>query len=200
MSLKQNASQCTIPKTSDNIYINEAVEIKRVNMKDDRYTEKYKKLTNKQSSGTKQTTIDAQARDWFRSLSAEERSGATRFSDRAFLGTFLALSSPWLTSTTTKATGTTTNTTNDNHVTRSGEYIFLCTFYVIYPGILFSIWRLTDGIRRVEDVSCPQYVLEQHQDCSTFDTPFFSPVRTFLINHRRHIYSLGYDGFAGRIS
>lgn len=138
MSLKQNASQCTIPKTSDNIYLNEAVEIKRVNMKDDRYTEKYKKLTNKQSSGTKQTTIDAQARDWFRSLSAEERSGATRFSDRAFLGTFLALSSPWLTSTTTKATGTTTNTTNDNHVTRSGEYIFLCTFYVIYPGILFS--------------------------------------------------------------
>ena len=126
-----------MPKSADGSKSNEAAEIKRGNVKDDRLADKHRNFANKLTTGTTNTTIDAQARDWFKTLSAEERSGATRFSDRAFLGSLLALSTPWLTSTTTKSNATTvTNQTNDdNHVSRSGEYIFPCTFYVSIPGL-----------------------------------------------------------------
>ena len=113
-----------MPKTADGSKSNDAAEIKRGNVTDDRLADKHRKIANKLTTGTTNTTIDAQARDWFKTLSAEERSGATRFSDRAFLGSLLALSTPWLSSTTTKsnATSVTNQTNDDNHVSRSGEY------------------------------------------------------------------------------
>jgi hypothetical protein len=105
-------------------------------MKEDSKTGKNQVFFHKQTpSGS---TIDAQARDWFKSLSSEERSGATQFSDRAFLGTFLALAAPWLEGTVTTSTTTATATQDDdgNHVSRSGEYKSVCRFYVNLPGIL----------------------------------------------------------------
>lgn len=45
--------------------------------------------------------VASQARDWFKGLTSEERSGAVSFTDGAFLGTFLAFTAPW--STTTNA-------------------------------------------------------------------------------------------------
>jgi hypothetical protein len=133
MSSTRSTGQYKLPKTVDN----SGMEIKKANnMKEDNKTEKKEVFVNKPTTSSSPTTIDAQARDWFRSLSSEERSGATRFSDRAFLGTFLALATPWPTTTTTSTTATATASNDDNHVC-SGEYKILCRFYVYFPGVKF---------------------------------------------------------------
>jgi hypothetical protein len=44
--------------------------------------------------------VSSQARDWFKGLTSEERSGAIAFTDGAFLGTFLAFAAPWSTTAT----------------------------------------------------------------------------------------------------
>jgi hypothetical protein len=69
------------------------------------------------------TGIDMQARDWFNSLSPTERSCATRFSDHAFLITFLALITPW-----SNITPITPNDDGD-HVGVTGKYQISRRFY-----------------------------------------------------------------------
>jgi hypothetical protein len=114
MSSTRSANQYKVPKAGDS----STAELKKANVKENK-TEKKEGFVHKQTpSGS---TIDAQAREWFRSLSSEERSGAARFSDRAFIGTFLALSTQWLATTATASTTTATTQSNDNHVSLSGE-------------------------------------------------------------------------------
>ena len=175
MSFKQNTSQASTQiATGKGI---EVVEMKKGNKKDDRTVAKAT-LDNKHTAAPKQTTIDAQARDWFRSLSSEERSGATRFSDQAFLGTFLALSKPWLTSSTTASSiAARTAAIVDDHVGNTGAYKILCRFYVQFPGLLVvigtpdrrSALRLEDGSY---PVSCATY-------CAFQETPYLKSVQWF---------------------
>lgn len=130
MSSTQNIAAT---KITDGRKHTEGAEMKSGNVKENSKTGMKEVFAFKHSmSGNDQTTIDAQVRDWFRSLSSEERSGATQFSDRAFIGTLLALATPWSTGTTATTTSTTTTTqTNEDHVRRSGEYKISCRFYVI---------------------------------------------------------------------
>ena len=114
MSYTRSSNQYKSQKNSDS----GTAVLKKGTMKEDNNTETRHVLDHKEAS-----TIDAQARDWFKSLSSEERSGATRFSDRAFLGTFLTLATPWLAPTATaSATTATTQGNDDNHGSLSGEY------------------------------------------------------------------------------
>jgi hypothetical protein len=88
----------------------------------DKNEEKDGKRTTNNSQDVS-TGIDMQARDWFNSLSPTERSCATRFSDHAFLITFLALTTPW--------SNITPITPHDNgdHVGVNGKYKIARRFY-----------------------------------------------------------------------
>jgi hypothetical protein len=145
MSLTQDTNQCAKPNDVDSNNIIQPIERKEVNMNKDMNAEiEIFDSSNDIKENTEQATIALKARDWFTDLTSEERSGATRFTDHAFLGTFLTFASSWSTKTTTAAT-------NNHHVSGTarstqnlGEYTFLRTFYTKRPGFLRTEDRRTD--------------------------------------------------------
>jgi hypothetical protein len=101
-------------------------------------------------------SITAQARDWFTKLSSEERSGATSFSDGAFLRTFLAFASPWLQRT---------NEAENHRISgsgggRKGEYCFYVILYetlrvVLVVGHMTDVAPLEDILLRI---TCENFI------------------------------------------
>jgi hypothetical protein len=67
--------------------------------------------------------VSSQARDWFKGLTSEERSGAIGFTDGAFLGAFFSFASPWSAKTT--GAGATSRVVG-------GKYCSLRGLYVVY--------------------------------------------------------------------
>lgn len=91
MSMTQEMNKCNESQTMD---VNDVSQVDgTVERKGSTTSEG--NLIGGPNSKCEPASITAHARDWFTKLSSEERSGATSFSDGAFLGAFLAFASPW---------------------------------------------------------------------------------------------------------
>jgi hypothetical protein len=122
MSLKQETNESATSRIAD-IHHKPQIDKEEEQTKEDIVeTNESTKSTNNMfgvsaTENLRDDQIATQARDWFTSLSSEERSGATSFSDEAFLGAFLALA------TTTGCSTTASNThVNGSGGSNAGEY------------------------------------------------------------------------------
>jgi hypothetical protein len=126
MSLTQCANECSQSNIDLSDNGTQQIEIKEVNIDNDSNgasIEICEPLNTYRNEKTEQSTIAVKAREWFAGLSSEECSGATRFTDPAFLRTFLTFASSWSTKQT--ATTTATTTPHNHHVSHNdilGKY------------------------------------------------------------------------------
>jgi hypothetical protein len=116
----------SMPEETNELTEQRSVDVSEVSEVDNTVEHKESMMSDRNviggsNSECEPASITVQARDWFTNLSSEERSGATSFSDGAFLGTFLSFASPW---------SRTSNEAENHH--SSGSDGVTCGEYCVY--------------------------------------------------------------------